>query len=349
MQAMKANAQRERTSLLTAAIAIAIAVAVASGLLLLSLLDPRTSTGAAEEITKPMADAPEIQNRPRLLQSHPDNPPRANPEEITACQQFVEAMLSLKLRELRAHTKLPVKLPATDCPAVRWGKAFSRWHHAYEEACFNRVPAWAATNPLAADDCYMAAKAYRVILVEQKTRDVPLRTISDPATLVDKLTARFMLSPASSIEVAERLLELKPQMYSAKKAVVVAKLRVAMEADGDAERDQRWDEVSRAVAELRNNGNPSAIEKEQLDRMDVAVSLERDGASETTREQIAAYAKANPDGGWGPYFNAWAESKAGNREAAVSMLAESVRREPDNPVFRATNQLVSSPPLAALV
>lgn len=200
----------------------------------------------------------------------------------------------------------------------------TRWHDQYLQQC-----AGARSHA-----CEEALYGYRAAATELLTKDVPLRDISDPKVLTDKMLARLQSDgkAAGIAEAAERLLELDPDMPYAARASAMSRLEDAQATAAGKPTDPHWQKVDEALDRAsRGKDDPQPYLETKLYAENV-----RYADPQRLRESAAEISRAHPALGVGPYHEAWAEHQAGNRERAVELLREAIRRQPQDPRFQGT-------------
>jgi tetratricopeptide (TPR) repeat protein len=292
-----------------------LALAIATALFWLRRPAPAPQKPVRETQPAPQLPQPrkELYTAPRT----PIAPPRAMGIS-TACAQFWDGLRGLDLSQKDTHFP-----SAAGCELMQ--PTLQKWHKLYLEACkVGRT-----------DACDEALYGYRAAVTDSLTEQVPLAEISDPRVLTDKMVARLLRengSPADVADVAERLLQLDPDMPQAARAAAVSRLSAAQSAAGKPD-DPLWKKVDEA---LEQEGR--SIEADPRSYYETRLYAEnlRYSDPERLRERAEEISKQRPELGVGPYHEAWAEFDSGHKQRAIEMLQEAIRREPGDARFRAT-------------
>lgn len=179
------------------------------------------------------------------------------------------------------------------------------------------------------NQCLVALYYYRAALTDYMTRDVALSSIQDPKVLIDKMLANREVDPALSVRAAERLSELEPQLYEARKAQVLGRLFMATQQKG-GEAESQWREVEATIEKAKqlNESDPELLEAQMLAAL--LRGTDARGAEELAKEIAEDY----PQEWRGPYYAAWALFKEGRGQEALDFLSEAQRRDPQNQRIR---------------
>jgi len=173
--------------------------------------------------------------------------------------------------------------------------------------------------------CLVALYHYRAALTDFLTRNLKIEQITDPKVLVDKVLANREINPELSIKAAEKLSELEPNLYDAKKAQVLGRLFMATKNSAGTNEDA-WGALDEAIKSAKELGgsDPELLEAELMSELFRPNNLQR-------AEEKAKDASEDFPGEWrGPYFAAWALFKEGRGQEALDYLAEAQKREPGN-------------------
>ncbi|NBV50557.1 hypothetical protein EBR78_04975 [bacterium] len=175
------------------------------------------------------------------------------------------------------------------------------------------------------NQCLVALYYYRAALTDYMTRDVALSSIQDPKVLIDKMLANREVDPALSVKAAERLSELEPQLYEARKAQVLGRLFMATQQKAGSA-DSLWREVEITIEKAKqlNESDPELLEAQMLAAL--LKGTDARGAEELAKEIAEDY----PQEWRGPYYAAWALFKEGRGQEALDFLSEAQRRDPQN-------------------
>jgi len=177
--------------------------------------------------------------------------------------------------------------------------------------------------------CLVGLYYYRAALTDYLTKDISIRQISDPKILIDKMIANREINPRLSIEAAERLSEIDPKLYEARKAQVLGRLFLATQEAAE-NKNGSWIELEEAIEKAKELGNsdPELIEAE------LYTEMLRSNSSDEALEKSRAIADSNPQEWRGPYYAAWALFKDGRGQEALDYLAEAQQRDPQNSRIR---------------
>lgn len=264
--------------------------------------------------------------------------PEKTPEELTPeCREFFNGLRDVQIAKMLDNAReLPMKEPellptgkgCNDVPGP-----LDEVHKQYTTFC-----AGVSKNDLIAktDDpkitmCRETMMLYRGKLTDWATRDTALKDIADMTILSDKLLANFRENPVAAAEAAERMLELDPTLHQAAKASMLGRLRDA--ASKNNPQHPAWDRSQDSFEKVKKgeSSNPNEmIEAEFM--MDHMRYKDPERAVQKGSELTAK----NPTSGTGPYVQAWAEVRRGNKEAARALIQEAIRREPNNRKFQET-------------
>ncbi len=281
-----------------------------------------------------IAEAPSP--RMQALQRAPRQPLQVKPEDKVApeCVAVWTKLRALNLSE--AFTFPPKPEALTDVSGCGTPPlAVASVHARYLQDCKDMKQRFRAEMTgqewsQAVAPCYMAATLYRATLTDWMTRDQKLSDITDPQVLSDKLAAKIFTDPGTAAEVAERLLEVEPDLYPAAKISAVARL---MDAEGRAKGDPAnpiWGKLDDRLAEAakRNPNDRSLVELEFVSEMLRARDpRDLDAKLQTLKEKNPALAD---------YYGACIENKTGNQEEAIRRLQEMIARGTRDPRIAAT-------------
>lgn len=175
------------------------------------------------------------------------------------------------------------------------------------------------------NQCLVALYYYRAALTDFATRNMKIEQINDPKILVDKMLANREINPLLSVQAAERLSDLEPKLYEAKKAQVLGRLFIATK-NSDASSEETWNALDEAIQKAKELGDsdPELIEAELMSELFRPNNIKR------AQEKAKELAEDFPDEWRGPYFAAWALFKEGRGQEALDFLAEAQRRQPEN-------------------
>lgn len=173
--------------------------------------------------------------------------------------------------------------------------------------------------------CLVALYYYRAALTDFLTRNLKVESISDPLVLIDKMLANREVNPALSVKAAERLSEIEPTLYEARKAQVLGRLFMATKESAGAN-GEAWAALDEAIHKARELGNsdPELLEAELMSE------LFRSNNTAKAQEKAREASDEFPNEWRGPYFAAWALFKEGRGQEALDFLVEAQRRDPEN-------------------
>jgi hypothetical protein len=210
----------------------------------------------------------EIYQAPRRLPLNEDT-------GSSACRAYWKALSELDLNTAFHYPPNPEqKLPAPEgCQETP--PALHSLHAQADRACKNLYD---FKNPLtkeawiqAAESCQSALFHYRAGVTNFATKDLEAKNIHDPKIALDKMFASFESDPAKSAEMAERLMELRPDFQQAAMASVIGRFLDAFKnaPARDAERgnDPRWEKTENALRRAREmvaNDDFQMVEAEVL-------------------------------------------------------------------------------------
>lgn len=173
--------------------------------------------------------------------------------------------------------------------------------------------------------CLVAVYYYRAALTDLLTKNQPVEKINDPKVLIDKMLANREVNPLLSVKAAERLSELEPGLYEARKAQVLGRLFMASQNKSSLN-DQDWKELETSIERAKELGesDPELLEAELLG------TLFREEDGKKALERAKEVAEDYPQEWRGPYYAAWALFKEGKGQESLDFLMEAYRRDPDN-------------------
>jgi len=231
------------------------------------------------------------------------------------CQDFWRSLRRLDLTRHQEEFPDVQSLQQKDkCRQVP--SALQKLHEYFENAC---------SKTKEASPCLVALYYYRAALTDYLTQNVPLEKISDPKVLIDKMLANREINPLVSVKAAERLSEMEPELYEARKAVVLGRLFIASEPKQKGA--QSWSDLDSAIEkakELGGDSDPEILEAELLGL------LLREGESADAEERAKEITEDYPQEWRGPYYAAWALHQKGKKQEALDLLAEAQKRDPQN-------------------
>jgi hypothetical protein len=174
------------------------------------------------------------------------------------CRQFWSAIRELDLRV--QQDEFPDIKQATNSEKCTQVPASLKSLHDH----FNKVCGKSTDS----QQCLVALYYYRAALTDLMTKDIPLGQINDPKIVIDKMLANREINPVFSIQAAERLAELEPKLYEAKKAQVLGRLYLSSRnKEGSSEAD--WQALDKAISQARemSETDPELIEAELLSEL----------------------------------------------------------------------------------
>ncbi len=267
----------------------------------------------------PDARANELYAAPRSAQAKVAAPTDADP----ACRALWTRVLELDLNKNFQGGPLADKPFPTVGECKVTPAALKAAHDQFVTYCGNlpqlKTPEqWA----MAAPQCQAAALLYRARIADWNTRDVPLKEITDPKVLADKLMAKFTDNPAQAAEVAERLLDVDPKLGFAAKAAAMGRFMDAQGSaagkDTDAKFDKALDNVGKMERADREGGRTGA----DTDELKLLIQQRRNPTNpQLFRDEAVRLAETKPQLWVGPYYAAWGEHKLGNQEKAAEWLS----------------------------
>lgn len=231
------------------------------------------------------------------------------------CQGFFRSLRSLDLT--RHQEEFPDLKPLTNGdPCKEVPPALQKLQEHFEKSC---------RDTKNANQCLVALYYYRAAVTDYFTQSVALEKISDPKILIDKMLANREINPLVSVKAAERLSELEPTLYEARKASVLGRLFMASQSKQLDSKN--WSELDSAIEraqELGGESDPELLEAELLGR------LFRENQEMEAEERAREISEDYPQEWRGPYYAAWALFKRGNKAEALDFLTEAQKRDPQN-------------------
>jgi tetratricopeptide (TPR) repeat protein len=241
-----------------------------------------------------------------------------SPEGKDATPECVEFWNALRGFDLsRGQTEFPdIKAVAKSERCSSVPTALKNLHEHFNKTC------GPDTN---STQCLIALYHYRAGLTDFLTRNLKVEQINDPKVLIDKMLANREINPELSVKAAEKLSELEPNLYEARKAQVLGRLYQATKEapSGNSDVWGRLDEAIRKAKEL-GNSDPELLEAELMSE------LSRSNNTVQAQEKAKEAAEDFPNEWRGPYFAAWALFKDGRGQEALDYLVEAQRRDPGN-------------------
>ena len=173
--------------------------------------------------------------------------------------------------------------------------------------------------------CLVALYYYRAGLSDFLTRNLKVEQINDPKILIDKVLANREINPELSAKAAEKLSELEPSLYEARKAQVLGRLYQATK-EAPAGNSDIWGKLDEAIQKAKELGNsdPELLEAELMSE------LFRSNNTAHAQEKAKEASEDFPNEWRGPYYAAWALFKDGRGQEALDYLVEAQRRDPGN-------------------
>lgn len=262
-------------------------------------------------------------------------PPLPIPKTVgRACREVWNGLRALDLAEFVEYPPRPGLVPsAYGCSPPN--AELLRAQTEYDRVC-RPLARWKSSRPQsewhqATRLCASAVISYRAAVTDFLTRGRAVASISDVRVLTDKLIATLGEDRADGVAVAERLLQLEPQMYPAAKAVLVSLLDDAVTRAVGKNDDPVWEKVEQA---LRRAQALEGAERKQLLETELAIAWMRTRDARSLRAKAEAMGVSHPELGVGPYYQAWAAYSEGDRTRAAALLTEAIRREPKQRHFQ---------------
>lgn len=271
-----------------------------------------------------------LSKRPRLI-------PPPGSEFSPVCKNLWDRIRGLDLERFGedifdGSKLLPIENECTQLPGE-----IQKVHALYQQKCggfvSSKMERAASENwEEKSQECYLAILAYRAGLTEWATAGKPIAEIQDTAVLGDKLMNTLFVSmrdeavdPSRIRELADRVNELNPTVYSTSKIATVNKV---MDALSNPSTDN-WLKAKQALEKLEGMGHSDP----ELDNL--AMWVRTEGAKpDLMADEAHQMIEKNPNGGLGYFYLAFAEGARGNRNAMEEMLATATRAEPNNPLFK---------------
>lgn len=212
----------------------------------------------------------------------------------------------------------------------------------YNQKCLSRNPT-TETSERVSTECVVAMYFLRAGISSWNNRDQKLSEITDLRLLTDKLfmafTKMFGETPdtAELIEVSKRILEVDPHVYGARKAILIAGTMQGLTDEtkkGDA---NYWEAFLPQLSDARaiNPEDPELVEIERAIRT-------RGFTPELAREDALTQVQAEPGSAPAHRYLAYAEWKAGNREASRQALQQAMSLEPQNAELQSVWRAIQS-------
>jgi len=231
------------------------------------------------------------------------------------CNEFWGALRSLDLRvQQDEFPDIKQQTQSEKCTEVPVN--LKNLHDHFNRMCGKKVDS---------QQCLVAAYYYRAALTDLMTQGLSISQINDPKILIDKMLANREINPLLSVQAAERLAEIEPRLYEARKAQVLGRLFMASQnKEGNSETD--WGALETAIERARELGesDPELLEAELLSNLFKGSNGK--GAEEKAREISEDFPRE-----WrGPYYLAWALFQEGRGQEALVALNDALLRDPDN-------------------
>jgi len=235
-------------------------------------------------------------------------PPQANltPE----CKTFFGNLRALDLKGEKTLSAI------TEHQCQKVPEALTSLHSFFESQCKGKTES---------KNCLLAIYHYRAALTDFFTRDLPLSEIRDPRVLFDKMVANRSVAPEISLKAAERLVELKPDLYEAYKVQILQNLFIASQNPQGNSVDWNKLETVLEKASVLNSQDPELLEAEMM------VHLFRSSDPKNLQDRAKQITEDYPQDWRGPYYLAWGLFNEGRGQEAVEYLMEAKRRDQANP------------------
>ena len=259
--------------------------------------------------------AEENRKRVKELYQSPRESLAGNAKELSPdCQEFWSGLRGLDLRTLSKDTKsIRNKTSSEKCSAIPL--PLKAVHDYFNSACKE------GADPSV---CWTAIYHYRAAISDYLTKEVPLSEIKDPRILLDKMLANREINPELSLKAAERLAEVEPNLYEARKAQVLGRLFLATKKPEQSE--SAWNSLEDSIQKAREL---SKLDPELLEA-ELYAEIARSSSWEHAIEKSQEVAEEFPQEWRGPYFAAWGLFKEGRGQEALDYLLEAQKRDPQN-------------------
>jgi len=278
----------------------------------------------------PVVAKPDPEFKKIVVAPKPAIAPEAKPHLSLECRNFWNGLRGLQLAELVDSNPRREPLPqGKACAQVP--PELQTIHAQYEESCktianVDLLSASRANSPEVVR-CRSDLMMYRAKLSDWLTREMPIAEIRDVGILSDKLIARFQDDPEEGGKIADRILEINPDLMPAAKASLMGRLIQAQKKSGEKE----WEAVDSALDRVKRlaKADPSETFETETVLQDIRY---RD--LNKVKEKAKQISEENPSLGIGPYLQAWTKMREGDTPGAQALLKEAVRREPNTPRYQ---------------
>jgi len=258
----------------------------------------------------------------------------ANVDE--ACTTLWQSVRSLDLQRIneevfRGCILLPSNHGCQNLPAE-----ISSVHREYLTKCapFSSVRSEKLPEPELheqAHACFLSLLAYRSALGTWMTRDTPLSEIQDTSLLGDKLLHTMLgsmhgeeVSPGAIREIADRVNELNPNIYSTSKISTIGRLMDALSSPSE----ETWTQAKQALEGLER------FQENDPELKMLSLWVRTEGIQpRKLREEAKRLIDEDPASGLGYFYMAFAETSQGNRERVESLFLNALDADPGNPTF----------------
>lgn len=309
--------------------------------------------GAPDTMTSPAARALDLRKAPVAEVAH--QPVTVRAERVAAtpagCRGFVTHVLALDLGKIASLLKgrdpgdadkaleamvasLRDASQKNPCAETVGRGNFHKVQELLKNACAKpqlppNVPAelFHARN---ARSCLYELQGFRIHVIAELYRDVPLDQIDDPNVLAMLMEAALRSggakSPDQMIEIAERLLKVAPESSDA--------ARLAMQAYYSKMNGQAKDAPEATETRKRFGEALDRLEKMNPDddrAAEARLSLARlEGDPDKLAEMAKSLKDQNPKSDVGPFYLAMSQSLKGDNAAAARELEDLIKRDPQN-------------------
>lgn len=253
-----------------------------------------------------------------------------------ACASLWQSVRSLDLQRINEEVFRGCILLPTNQGCQKLPVEISSVHNDYLTKCapFSSVRSEKLPEPELheqAHACFLSLLAYRSALGNWMIKDTPLSEIQDTSLLGDKLLHTMLgsmhgeeVSPGAIREIADRVNELNPNIYSTSKISTIGRLMDALSAPSD----ESWSQAKRALEGLER------FQENDPELKMLSLWVRTEGVQPgKLREEAKRLIDEDPTSGLGYFYMAFAETAQGNRERVESLFLNAVNADPENPTF----------------
>jgi|GEM_PF-3729118 len=266
---------------------------------------------------------------------------KANPAIPAACGDYFERLEAIDFRDFqKTNFKLQYQaIPSPDPDCVIADASYSLAEKDFMQKCMLQHE---RRSDVVDDDCARALFLMRASVTRLLLKDKPVSEITDLKQLSDLMFAEFVGKSGESDppdfarlgQVAERMLELNPNLYAAAKVATFSDLEKGM----SEKTPEAWQKAQAALkrAETMNPEDP--------DLTDTAMAIQTQGFDPArTVDEANRMLQEDPNDDRGYFFLAYGQWKANDRQAAIANLQKAIDLNPSREDYRQIMNEITAP------